>query len=105
MGRNSCSFCSLSTTGENIFGKLQMAIPKWVRTLQREPGCNIYYLRKGRRVIRDLQLVNDVHPITRVIGRIPNRLALAGGWLDQPFVSRHTPEPPGSMVVVILQPT
>ena len=42
--------------------------------------------------------------ITRVIGAIPNRLALAGGWIDQPFVSRHNPKPPGSMVVVSLEP-
>jgi hypothetical protein len=32
-------------------------------------------------------------------------LALAGGWIDQPFVSRHNPQPPGSMVVVSLEPT
>lgn len=44
-------------------------------------------------------------PITEAIGRIPNRLALAGGWIDQPFVSRHNPQPPGSMVVVCLEPT
>jgi hypothetical protein len=31
-------------------------------------------------------------------------MALAGGWIDQPFVSRHNPQPPGSMVVVSLQP-
>jgi hypothetical protein len=31
-------------------------------------------------------------------------MALAGGWIDQPFVSRHNPEPPGSMVVVSLEP-
>ncbi|MGA2661515.1 MAG: hypothetical protein ABSH34_28880, partial [Verrucomicrobiota bacterium] len=43
--------------------------------------------------------------IARVIGSIPNRLALAGGWIDQPFVSRHNPKPPGSMVVVALEPT
>jgi hypothetical protein len=43
--------------------------------------------------------------ITQVIGHIPNRLALAGGWIDQPFVSRHNPKPPGSMVVVSLEPT
>lgn len=43
--------------------------------------------------------------ITRIIGSIPNRMALAGGWIDQPFVSRHNPSPPGSMVVVSLQPT
>ena len=35
-----------------------------------------------------------------VIGAIPYRMALAGGWIDQPFVSRHNPAPPGSMVVV-----
>jgi hypothetical protein len=39
-----------------------------------------------------------------LIGRIPYRLALAGGWIDQPFVSRLNPEPPGSMVVVSLEP-
>ncbi len=44
-------------------------------------------------------------PITRVIGSIPNRIALAGGWIDQPFVSRLNPKPPGSMVVASLQPT
>jgi hypothetical protein len=43
--------------------------------------------------------------VTRVIGRIPNRFALAGGWIDQPFVSRLNPKPPGSMVVVGLEPT
>lgn len=37
--------------------------------------------------------------------RIPHRLALAGGWIDQPFISRHNPTPPGSMVVVSLEPT
>ncbi len=40
-----------------------------------------------------------------VIGRIPYRIALAGGWIDQPFVSKHNPSPPGSMVVVSLEPT
>jgi hypothetical protein len=29
-------------------------------------------------------------------------MALAGGWIDEPFVSRHNPEPPGFMVVVSL---
>jgi hypothetical protein len=43
--------------------------------------------------------------IVDVIGNIPYRMALAGGWIDQPFVSRHNPEPPGSMVVVSLHPT
>jgi len=43
-------------------------------------------------------------PIARALGRIPNRLQLAGGWIDQPFVSRLNPEPPGSMVVVQIEP-
>jgi len=43
--------------------------------------------------------------ITDCIGAIPYRTALAGGWIDQPFVSRLNPVPPGSMVVVGLEPT
>jgi hypothetical protein len=43
--------------------------------------------------------------ITDIIGRIPYRMAFAGGWIDQPFVSRLNPTPPGSMVVVALEPT
>ncbi|MBN1818964.1 MAG: hypothetical protein JW828_16505 [Sedimentisphaerales bacterium] len=42
-------------------------------------------------------------PITEVIGAIPYRIALAGGWIDQPFVSRLNPNPPGSMVVVQIE--
>jgi len=40
-----------------------------------------------------------------IIGNIPYRMALAGGWIDQPFVSKLNPNPPGSMVVVALEPT
>jgi len=43
-------------------------------------------------------------PIARVVGEIPYRMAFAGGWIDQPFVSKHNPAPPGSMVVVALEP-
>jgi hypothetical protein len=43
--------------------------------------------------------------LSDVIGRLPYRLALAGGWIDQPFVSSLDPKPPGSMVVVSLRPT
>jgi hypothetical protein len=46
-----------------------------------------------------------VPEITDVIGKIPYRMAFAGGWIDQPFVSQHNPAPPGSMVVVALEPT
>jgi hypothetical protein len=42
--------------------------------------------------------------MAQVLGAIPNRLQLAGGWIDQPFVSRHNPRPPGSMVVVQIEP-
>lgn len=42
--------------------------------------------------------------ISEVIGKLPYRMALAGGWIDQPFISRLNPQPPGSMVVVSLQP-
>lgn len=40
-----------------------------------------------------------------VIGAVPYRMALAGGWIDQPFVSRLDPAPPGSMVVASLHPS
>jgi len=46
-----------------------------------------------------------VPEITEYIGAIPYRMAFAGGWIDQPFVSKHNPSPPGSMVVVGLEPT
>ena len=39
------------------------------------------------------------------IGDFPYRLQMAGGWIDQPFVSECHPEPPGSMVVVSMRPT
>jgi hypothetical protein len=42
--------------------------------------------------------------ITKIVGGMPYRMALAGGWIDQPFVSRLNPSPPGAMVVVSLQP-
>jgi hypothetical protein len=42
--------------------------------------------------------------ISDVVGGLPYRLALAGGWIDQPFVSSRNPRPPGSMVVVAVEP-
>ncbi len=44
-------------------------------------------------------------PLTDVIGDFPYRMALAGGWIDQPFVSEHNPSTSGSMVVVGVEPT
>jgi hypothetical protein len=43
--------------------------------------------------------------ITSIISEIPYRMAFAGGWIDQPFVSKLNPTPPGCMVVVGLEPT
>lgn len=42
--------------------------------------------------------------ITDIVGKLQYRLAFAGGWIDQPFVSKHNPSPPGSMVVVAVEP-
>jgi cytidyltransferase-like protein len=38
----------------------------------------------------------------RNVCRIPYRIDVAGGWLDQPFVSKHCP---GSVITVSLEPT
>ncbi len=46
----------------------------------------------------------SISPVARFLGGIPNRLQLAGGWIDQPFVSRLNPKPPGSMVVAQIEP-
>ena len=43
--------------------------------------------------------------VGNLLGPVPNRLQLAGGWIDQPFVSRCNPKPPGSMVVVQIEPS
>ena len=48
-------------------------------------------------------LVNS--PVLPVVGAMPYRMAFAGGWIDQPFISKHNPSPPGAMVVVGLEPT
>lgn len=47
----------------------------------------------------------SIHDIREITGQIPYRMALAGGWIDQPFISRLNPSPPGSMVVVNLEPS
>lgn len=53
-----------------------------------------------------LMTPSSVKPeITALIGAVPYRMAFAGGWIDQPFVSKVNPAPPGSMVVVGLEPT
>ena len=61
--------------------------------LNRLPACPVFW--QNARVLK---------PVAKYIGAIPNRLQLAGGWIDQPFVSRHNPKPPGSMVVVQIEP-
>jgi len=47
-----------------------------------------------------LNLQQKITPTTH----IPYRMAFAGGWIDQPLLSKHNPQPPGSMVVVSLKP-
>ena len=47
----------------------------------------------------------DVRQPPRGDRQPPLPTPLAGGWIDQPFVSAANPEPPGSMVVVSMQPT
>jgi hypothetical protein len=47
---------------------------------------------------------NRISSITDIIGKIQYRLALPGGWIDQPFISKNNPSPPGCMVVVAVEP-
>src|SRR3954452_20736246 len=61
-------------------------------------GCAVRHPRS-----RTAHLMS-VPEITSVIGRIPYRMAFAGGWIDQPFVSRLNPDKVGSMVVVAIEP-
>ncbi|HOU14831.1 MAG TPA: hypothetical protein PKZ84_17120 [Anaerolineae bacterium] len=49
--------------------------------------------------------MKNAKQLTDIIGFLPYRMAFAGGWIDQPFVSQNNPAPPGSMVVVALEPT
>ena len=51
------------------------------------------------------RLMQPPGSLTEVIGDFPYRIQLAGGWIDQPFVSKLNPHPTGSMVVVSLEPT
>lgn len=47
---------------------------------------------------------NSPKDITDIVGKIQYRVALAGGWIDQPFMSKLNPAPPGSMVVAAVAP-
>jgi hypothetical protein len=49
-------------------------------------------------------LAQDKRDILDIIGKMQFRIALAGGWIDQPFMSKHDPNPPGSMVVAAVEP-
>jgi len=49
--------------------------------------------------------LNLKHNKIELPDNMPYRMAFAGGWIDQPFISKHNPQPPGSMVVVSLNPT
>jgi len=48
--------------------------------------------------------MHDKCSVAKVLRSIPNRLQQAGDWTHQPLVSRHNPKPPGSMVVVQIEP-
>jgi hypothetical protein len=50
-------------------------------------------------------MMSESMHITDVIGQVPYRMAFAGGWIDQPFLSKLNPSPPGAMVVVAIEPT
>lgn len=50
-------------------------------------------------------MLTETTKLVDAIGNFPYRIQLAGGWIDQPFVSQLNPQPPGSMVVVSLEPT
>ena len=47
---------------------------------------------------------NTAKDLTDILGKIQYRIALAGGWIDQPFMSKLNPSPPGSMVVAAVEP-
>jgi len=59
---------------------------------------------KKHNSIMPYQSPDTSRSLTTVIGSLPYRMALAGGWIDQPFLSRLNPSPPGAMLVVSLQP-
>lgn len=50
-----------------------------------------------------MDVVKSTPDISTVIGKMQYRMAFAGGWIDQPYVSCHNPTPPGSMVVVAIE--
>ena len=60
----------------------------------RKPGC--YQMAEASATV--------VPEFASIVGKIPYRIQLAGGWIDQPFVSRLNPDPVGSMVVVSVEP-
>ncbi len=51
-----------------------------------------------------METVKPESQVGSAIGNLPYRMALAGGWMDQPFISKGNPTPPGSVVVVGLMP-
>lgn len=61
--------------------------------------------RGGNPLSNNLRSEKSVNGITDIVGNFPYRIALAGGWIDQPFLSRLNPTPPGSMVVIGVEPT
>jgi cytidyltransferase-like protein len=60
----------------------------------------VEYVVLSRKPYRELEARSTTS--LRAINRMPYRIDLAGGWLDQPFVSRHHP---GSVLTVSIEPT
>jgi cytidyltransferase-like protein len=63
-------------------------------------GLNIEYLILERKPHADLEARSTT--VLRERDYLPYRIDLAGGWLDQPYVSRHSP---GPVITLSIEPT
>ena len=68
------------------------------RELCRELGIEYLVLKRDPQAGLTPRSTTDL----RTLDTIPYRIDLAGGWLDQPFVSKYHP---GSVIVISLEPT
>ena len=107
-GRNSDNTMIKSILGWEPTTPFRVGLAKtyaWIAEQYQDRQCRPAY--GSRHHLRSPCAMKTVTPqtLTDLIGAIPYRMALAGGWIDQPFVSRLNPSPPGSMVVVGLEPT
>ena len=72
-------------------------------TLEKAAYCETYGVQY---IVLNREPHGDLSPRSstalRDINTIPFRIDLAGGWLDQPYVSRHYP---GSVITISIEPT